>query len=88
MRCFYGKPGGENCTLQTSLGRTWNLVRISLGVEIEVVSWLTGEVPALLKGTEYLGGAGEGAVQREAECRAGVTGRWVQLDRVLGQSSL
>lgn len=55
MRCFYGKPGGENRTLQTSSGRTRNLVSISLGVEIEEVGWLTGDVPALLKGTEYLG---------------------------------
>lgn len=55
MRCFYGKPGGENCTLQTSSGRTRNLVSISLGVEIEEVDWLTGDVPALLKATECLG---------------------------------
>lgn len=64
------------------------LVRISLGVEIEVVCWLTGNMTALLKATLYPGCAGEGAMGREAEgADRGERGGWVWLDDVLGQTS-
>ena len=47
-----------------------------------------GNMTALLKGTEYPGCAGEGAMGREAEGGdRGERGGWVWLDNVLGQSS-